>query len=95
MSMKTVNRILNKINADNIDDAIYTYATLLERLVEIRKKYDEDELFLMSDTSEEKEDKDAKSSSDESLIEVTFDFNQVLGQSKPQPDHIINPENYQ
>ena len=46
MSKKIVNRIVNRINVDNIDEAIYTYATVLEKLVDLRKKYDEDEEFL-------------------------------------------------
>ena len=83
MSKKIVNRIVNRINVDNIDEAIYTYATVLEKLVDLRKQYDEDEEFLESDSS--------SSSSDESLIEVSFDLRRT---EKSLPEN-EKPEDYQ
>jgi hypothetical protein len=80
---RIVNRIINRITVDNIDEAIYTYATVLEKLVDLRKEYDkEDEVFLESDSS---------SSSDESLIEVSFDWPKT---EKKTPEN-ENPEDYQ
>ena len=84
MSKKIVNRIVNRINVDNIDEAIYTYATVLEKLVDLRKEYDkEDEEFLESDS--------ISSSSDESLIEVSFDLRRT---EKSLPEN-EKPEDYQ
>ena len=84
MSKKIVNRIVNRINVDNIDEAIYTYATVLEKLVDLRKEYDkEDEVFLESDSS--------SSSSDESLIEVSFDLRRT---EKSLPEN-EKPQDYQ
>lgn len=83
MSKKIVNRIVNRINVDNIDEAIYTYATVLEKLVDLRKQYDEDEEFLESESS--------SSSSDESLIEVSFDLRRT---EKSLPEN-EKPEDYQ
>lgn len=53
--MDKIEEIINKINKHNIDDAIYLYATLLEKLVEIKELIDNDDenMDIGSDDCEE------------------------------------------
>ena len=67
---ETVNGILDEINLKNIDNMIYFYSSLLERIVSKKLKFEKDEALFKTQISSVKsellleEDSDETSSSD-------------------------------
>ena len=64
--MDKIQDIINTINKNNIDDAIYTYATLLEKLIEINETINNDD--------DDDETMDIGSDDFEELINVNLDL---------------------
>ena len=54
--MDKIQDIINTINRDNIEEALYTYATLLEKLIEINETInndDDENMNILSDDFDE------------------------------------------
>ena len=66
--MDKIQDIINTITKNNIDDAIYTYATLLEKLIEIN------EIINNDDDDDETMDINIGSDDFEELINVNLDL---------------------
>ena len=62
------------ISRSNIDELIYQVATMLEKLVEIKKEYDDEDDIIecYSNDGSAYEDSDSDSDSDESLIKTRY-----------------------
>ena len=67
--MDKIQDIINSITKNNIDDAIYTYATLLEKLIEINETINNDD--------DDDETMDIGSDDFEELINVNLDLQPV------------------
>jgi hypothetical protein len=67
--MDKIQEIINTITKNNIDDAIYTYATLLEKLIEINETINNDD--------DDDETMDIGSDDFEELINVNLDLQPV------------------
>jgi len=67
--MDKIQDIINTITKNNIDDAIYTYATLLEKLIEINETINNDD--------DDDETMDIGSDDFEELINVNLDLQPV------------------
>ena len=65
--MDKIQDIINSITKNNIDDAIYTYATLLEKLIEINETINNDDDETM----------DIGSDDFEELINVNLDLQPI------------------
>jgi hypothetical protein len=67
--MDKIQEIINTITKNNIDDAIYTYATLLEKLIEINE--------IINNDDDDDETMDIGSDDFEELINVNLDLQPV------------------
>ena len=67
--MDKIQDIINSITKNNIDDAIYTYATLLEKLIEINETINNDD--------DDDETMDIGSDDFEELINVNLDLQPI------------------
>ena len=67
--MDKIQDIINTITKNNIDDAIYTYATLLEKLIEINETINNDD--------DDDETMDIGSDDFEELINVNLDLQPI------------------
>ena len=84
--MDKIQDIINTINKNNIDDAIYTYATLLEKLIEINETLNKDD---------DDEPMDIGSDDFEELINVNLDLQPVSVQRNGNKKQKIDYTDYQ
>ena len=91
--MDKIQEIINTITKNNIDDAIYTYATLLEKLIEIN------EIINNDDDDDETMDINIGSDDFEELINVNLDLQPISvqrnGNKKQKRKQEIDYTDYQ